>query len=330
MSETQPHEVIWNLTTAYVSSRCLHVVAELGVADQIADEPLTAAALAARCHVDVGALDRVLQLLAAHGIFERDGDRFGHTPASQLLRSDHPMSMRAFPRMLGLRIFSQTFENLEYSVRTALPAVETVEPAGIWAYFESRPAEAQLFGQAMTAKASTDIASVLGSYHFSGFDTVADIGGGRGHLLAAVLDAAPSTQGILFDLPEVINSNLTVKHDRLTPVAGDFFTDPLPAADIYLLMEVLHDWPDEKCRAILGAIRRAAARGAKVLVIENVLADDQPDARGHILDVIMLATTGGKERTEPQLADLFDSAGFQGVTGIPTAGSMRIVETTAA
>jgi hypothetical protein len=96
MSETQPHEVIWNLTTAFVSSRCLHVVAELGVADQIAYEPLAAAALAAKCDVDAGALDRVLQLLAAHGIFECNGDRFGHTPASQLLRSDHPMSMRAF------------------------------------------------------------------------------------------------------------------------------------------------------------------------------------------------------------------------------------------
>jgi hypothetical protein len=77
-------------------------------------------------------------------------------------------------------------------------------------------------------------------------------------------------------------------------------------------------------------VHRAAARGARLLAIENVLADDQPDARGHILDVIMLATTGGKERTEPQLADLFDSAGFQGVTGTPTAGPMRIVETTAA
>jgi hypothetical protein len=96
MSETQPHEVIWNLTTAFVSSRGLHVVAELGVADQIADEPLTAAALAAKCDVDAGPLDRVRQLLAAHGIFECNGDRFGHTPASQLLGSDHPMSMRAF------------------------------------------------------------------------------------------------------------------------------------------------------------------------------------------------------------------------------------------
>jgi hypothetical protein len=328
MSEPQPHEIIWNLTTAYVSSRCLHVVAELGVADQIADEPLTAAELAAKCDVNPAALDRVLQLLAAHGIFERTGDRFGHTAASQLLRSDQPMSMRAFPRAMGLPIFWKTFGNLEHAVRTGSPALEAVEPAGVWAYFEDHPRETEVFGEAMTAKAGADIASVLGAYDFSRFNTIADIGGGRGHLLAALLDAAPSAQGILFDLPEVIN-NITIKHDRLTPLAGDFFADPLPPADVYLLMEVLHDWTDEKCRAILGAIRRAAPPGAKVLVIENVLSDDQPDPRGHILDLIMMASTGGRERTQPQLAALFDSSGFQGVTGIETAGPMRIVETSA-
>jgi hypothetical protein len=329
MSESQPHELIWNLATAYVSSRCLHVVAELGVSDQLADQPLTAAELAARCNVNPDVLDRMLQLLAAHGIFEHAGDRFGHTAASQLLRSDHPMSMRAFPRMMGLPIFYKAFGNLDHSLRTASPAVETVEPAGAWAYLEGHPGEAEIFGEAMTAKASADIAAVLGAYDFGCFNTVADIGGGRGHLLAAVLDAAPSAQGILFDLPQVINS-LTIKHNRLTPLAGDFFADPLPQADAYLLMEVLHDWTDDKCRAILRAIRQAAPSGAKVLVIENVLSDDQPDPRGHILDIIMLANTGGRERTQTQLADLFNSAGFHGVTGIETTGPMRIVETAAA
>jgi len=329
MSEPQPHEIIWNLTSAYVSSRCLHVVAELGVADQITDEPLTAAELAAGCDVDPAALGRVLQLLAAHGIFERAGDRFGHTAASQLLRSDHPMSMRAFPRAMGLPLFWKAFGNLEHSVRTAAPALETVEAAGAWAYFQDHPSEAQVFGEAMTAKAGADIGAVLGAYDFSRFNTIADIGGGRGHLLVALLDAVSSGQGILFDLPEVIN-NLTIKHDRLTALAGDFFADPLPPADVYLLMEVLHDWTDEKCRAILGGIRRAAPPGAKLLIIENILSDYQPDPRGHILDVIMMANTGGRERTQRQLADLLDSSGVHGVTVIETAGPMRIVETSAA
>src|SRR5688500_11683900 len=94
----------------------------------------------------------------------------------------------------------------------------------------------------MTAKAAADIAAILDAYDFSRFGTIADIGGGRGHLLRTVLDAVPSAKGVLFDLPEVINS-LDFEHERLTPQAGDFFVDQLPAADPYLLMEVIHDWP---------------------------------------------------------------------------------------
>ena len=123
------------------------MVAELGVADQIVDEPLTAAELAARCDVNQAALDRVLQLLAAHWIFERAGDRFGHTAASQLLRSDHPMSMRAFPRAMGLPIFWKTLGNLEHSVRTGAPALETVEAAGSLGYFEDHPARRKSSGR---------------------------------------------------------------------------------------------------------------------------------------------------------------------------------------
>jgi hypothetical protein len=235
----------------------------------------------------------------------RDGDRFGHTPASQLLRSDHPMSMRAFPRMLGLRIISQTFGNLEHSVRTAAPAVETVEPGGIWAYLDSRPAEAQVFGQAMTAKANADIASVLGSYDFSGFDTVADIGGGRGHLLAAVIDAAPSAQGVLFDLPDVINSDLTGKHDRLTPWR------------VRLLHPIPCPQPTSTCSwrySTTGPIRSAERSSApsdgprlaepRCSSSRTFSPTTNPTYAVTSSTSSMLATTRGEERTKPQLADL--------------------------
>ena len=167
MSEPQPHEIIWTLTNAEIASRCLHVVAELGVADAVGDEPVTAAALASTCGVNADALHRVLCLLADYGVFRREGDGFSHTAASQLLRTEHPMSMRAFPRMMGQPVFCDTFGQLGYSVRTGSPAIQTVDPKGLWAYYQSRPEEAQVFGQAMTAKAAADIASVLGAYDFS-------------------------------------------------------------------------------------------------------------------------------------------------------------------
>lgn len=136
-----------------------------------------------------------------------------------------------------------------------------------------------------------------------------------------MLDAAPGTRGVLVDLPPVID-RLEPGHDRLEPVAADFFVDPLPAADAYLLMEVMHDWPDREA----AAIRRAALPGARVLVIEDALEDGAPDLRGHVLDVIMLAVAGGREHTVTELSTLLGGAGFGRTTVYPTVGPMRIVE----
>jgi O-methyltransferase len=325
----QPHEAIWSLTNALVPSSCLHLIAELGLADHLDEQPRSVDELARTCGVDADALDRVLCLLASCGIFLRSGRSYMHSPASRLLRSDHPMSMRAFARLMGLPLIGTVFSNLEYSVQTGAPAVARVEPNGFWAYLQDHPDEAQIFGQAMSAKAAADISAVLGAYDFTEFSCVADIGGGRGHLLRAVLDSARSAKGVLFDLPGVIET-LDIADDRLALHAGDFFVDPLPKADAYLLMEVLHDWRDAECVAILSAIRRAAPSGGRVLVIENILPDDEADVRGHTLDVLMLAVTGGRERTTAELEKLFQAAGLRRGRLLETQGPLRILEATCA
>jgi len=325
----QPHETIWNLTNAVVPSTCLHVVAELGVADRIGEAPVDAAELAAACGVDADALARVLRLLSDHGVFEQADEGFRHNSASALLRADHPMSMRGFPQMMGLPVFQTVISRLMHAVRTGSPSMETVEPGGLWAYLQNRPGEYAVFGQAMTAKAVADIAAVLGAYQFDRFETIADVGGGRGHLLRAILDAVPSAEGVLFDLPEVADA-VDFEHERLTPQAGDFFADELPSADAYILMEVLHDWPDDACVTILKRIRAAARPSATVLVIENVIAEDRADPRGRTLDIVMLAVTGGRERTASDLAVLFEQAGLKAVGIVETAGPLRLVEATVA
>lgn len=321
----QPHEVIWSLTTAAVGCRCLQIIAEQGVADLIGAEPVGVTELAQRCDADPDALDRVLQLLAAHGIFAYQSGAYAHTEASRLLRTDHPMSMRGFPRMFGLPIIRQSIADLEHSLRTGAPAAELIEPRGLWAYLQDNPRETEIFDAAMVAKAAADIAAVLDAYDFSGFGTVADIGGGRGHLLRALLDAVPAAAGILFDLPQVIDS-LDIHHDRLKSLAGDFFVDPLPPADAYLLMEVIHDWADAEAVAILTAVRRAAVPGATVLIVEGVLDPDRPDPRVQTLDVVMLVGTGGRERSPAQFGELLDRAGLRLTRVIPTQGPLSLVE----
>ena len=238
------------------------------------------------------------------------------------------MSMRAFSRMMGLPIFDASFAELRHSLQTGAPALERVDTGGLWSYLNGHPDEAVIFGQAMAAKAGADIAAVLGAYDFSRFDVIADIGGGRGHLLAAVLDAAPTAKGILFDLPAVIET-LEPPPARLIRQAGDFFTDPLPEADVYVLMEVIHDWADPQASHILRAIRSAASPGATVLIIEGVVPEQEPDVRVHTLDLIMLMITGGRERTASALGALLEGAGFSVKAVVDTAGPMRIVEAVA-
>jgi C-methyltransferase len=322
---TQSDEIIWTLTHGVVASKCLHVIAALGVADQIGNDPVSTSELASRCGADPDALERILRLMAAHGIFEHDEAGFRHTPASRLLRSDDPMSMRALAAMMGLPIFATTLDRLEHSARTGRPAIETVEPKGLWAYLQDHPDEARTFDNAMTAKATADIAAVLGAYDFSRFATIADIGGGRGRLLRTILKAVRTASGVLFDRPQVIEA-LDFTHDRLTPQAGDFFVDPLPAADAYVLMDVLHDWPDAECVAILRAIRAAASTGATALIIENVLPQNGGDPRCQALDIMMLVMAGGRERTAVRLSELLTSCGFDDPTVIPTEGRLRIIE----
>lgn len=324
-THTPPHEVLWELSTAGFAARCLHAVAALGIADHVTDTPVPADALAATCAVDPDALDRVLRLLATHGVFELTPDGYRHTPTSALLCDDHPMSMGAFAQMMGLPLVRGSLAELEGTIRTGRSGVEALEPKGFWRYLQDHPAEAAVFGRAMTAKAGAEVAAVLAAHDFAGYETVADIGGGRGHLLHAVLDAAPTVTGILFDLPEVVDA-LALPHPRMTPLAGDFFVDALPAADAYLLMDVLHDWADDECVAILSAVRRAASPGATLLVVEGVLPADEPERRSSTLDVVMLAVTGGRQRTLAELGDLFARAGFASVGVVPTAAPVAIVE----
>lgn len=322
-----PHELVWALSTSLAPARALYVVAELGVADRLGPDPVAVEELAAQCAVEPEPLERVLALLAAFGIFDREDGRYRHTEASQLLRDDHPMSMRSFVRMMGLPVMWSSFGCLESSLRTGTPAINDVAPEGLWGYLEAHADEARVFDGAMTAKARADVAAILDAYDFRPFATIADIGGGRGHFLRAVLEAAPAARGVLFDLPSVIDT-LDPPSQRLALHAGDFFADPLPRADAYVLMEVLHDWDDADALAILQAVRRAASPGAVVLVIESTLLD-HPHPHVQTLDVVMLAVTGGRERSAEAIGTLFQKAGFQPTRSIDTAGTVRIVEAVA-
>lgn len=303
--------MILEVSMSYAVPRCLHVIAELGVADLLGDSPRTARDLAASLGCDAGALARALRLLAAHGIVEAREDGYVHTPASQLLRVDHPQSMRSFVRWIGAPIDWKSFELLGHSIRTGESAAEQVTPGGAWAYLAQHPEMGRIFDDAMTGKAHGQIAGILSTYDFSDFATIADIGGGRGHLLQAVLGAAPVSRGVLFDLPHVIDHGAASASPRFTLQAGDFFKDALPVCDAYMVMQVIHDWSDTEAIEILSAIRRAAPDNAKLLQIEAIVPEDANPSWIKMLDIFMLVLHSGKERTRREFEELLATSGFK-------------------
>jgi hypothetical protein len=330
ITEANPFDTLIMMAGGACLPRCLHAVADLGVADALDDEPKTAEQLAKSVGAHPASLARVLRLLSSYGVFAVDGGRVRHSPASRLLRSDHPHSMRPLARMFGLDVNWNAYGEFDHSVRTGQPATTKTLPHGLWAHFQENPEKGHIFNEAMVAKAHAQVPAVVAGYDFSRFGTIADIAGGRGHLLQAVLASNPSAKGILFDLPDVIKDAASTASDRLKLQAGDFFKDSLPTADAYIVMEVIHDWADEESLAIFKAIRRAAKPGATLLVVEQLIPNDSRPHWSKMLDIHMLVLVGGLQRTKEEYDSLLRRAGFSESRVHPTRSNVSILEATTA
>lgn len=330
-----PHAALWELATAAFPARCLHVVAALGVADALGPDGGTVDQLAGAVGVQADALGRVLRTLSSFGVFDVDDAQVHHTEQSLLLRRDHPASMGAFVHMIGLPFNWDAVGALEAAVRTGRSGLDDAH-GGLWAYLDDHPDERAVFDRAMTAKSQADLGTTLDAYDVGRFATIADVGGGRGHFLDAITHRHPSARVVLVELPDVIErvraerSAATAgggaRSDRMILHPADFFVDELPTADLYVLMDVLHDWSDDDAVRILTNVRRVAPPHATVAVVEAVMSEGPERDPSKTLDIIMLTVTGGRERTLTDFAELFRRSGFQMVAAVPTAGSMTVVE----
>jgi hypothetical protein len=317
-----PPAQVMQLATSHFSARCLHVIAGAGIADHVSDTPRPSAAIAADARVDADALHRMLRLLAMHGLFKYESAGWTHTPASALLRSDHTASMRALAAMMGDPVNLSSLAVLDHSLKTGAPAASQIHRGGAWGYYAEHPEFARQFDAAMTAKSHSDIALLVQALDTADAKTVADIAGGRGHFLKAILDAHPGMTGTLFDQPDVVAN--AIEHPRMSKLGGDFFKGGLPAADLYLMTHILHDWADAESLAILKNLRVAAPAGARLIVYELALPEGPEPHPAKTLDVVMLAVTGGRERTAAEYAALFAASGWIDAGVIPTPGPMAL------
>jgi hypothetical protein len=320
-----PAALVAELARGHIAPRCLHVIADCGAADAVGPAGATPAEIAAHTGLAADALDRMLRLLAAHGIFKHGPQgRYEHTAASRLLRTDEPGSLRSYVRMNGLREFWDRYAELKDTARAGRPKRDWSD---LVEHLAAHPEESAIFNAAMVAKSRTVLPAVVAAYDFSAFGAIVDVGGGRGHLLELILEAAPHARGVVFELEHVVADAAPTQ--RLELVTGDFFTDSLPQADGYLLMDVLHDWDDADAARILSAVRKAAQATSRLLIVETLVPDTAGPHFGKSLDITMLAVTGGRERTQAEYATLLAKAGFRLLRVLPTASHYSIVEAAA-
>ncbi len=329
-SKQSPRDLLYDMYRAYSITQALYVVAKLGVADYLRDGLARSDELAKEVGANPRALFRVMRHLATVGVFTQDRSRrFGLTPLGELLCTDHPESMRHGVIMNGEEIYRAVGELL-HTVRTGETAFNHLYGKGHFEYLAEHPEASWTFNKAM-AQSLRRQKNPIESYNFKDKLLVVDIGGGRGDLIALVLVANPEMEGILFDLPQgtaEAQSLLKAKgvEERCQVKTGSFF-DSIPAGgDVYMLSRILHDWPDEKAAVILANCRKSIKEGGTLLIRENVLPEQNAEEKATELDVIMLAVTGGEERSESEWKNLLKSAQFKVTRFHRKKGELDLIE----
>jgi hypothetical protein len=323
--------MIWGLHI----SRAVYVVAALGIPDMLADGPMTTGQLAEAAQAHELSLYRVLRLLASLGVLTEGENRsFGLTVLGDRLRTDAPASMRSWAMLTdsigGVRSFGPIID----AVRTGKPGLSIAYDMSWFEFLAAHPQEAVGFQAAMSERTAAFAPSVAADYDFSAASTVADIGGGKGTLLAAILQKHSHLRGVLFERPEVAPNAAAVLAaagvaDRCEIIADDFFAGVPEGADIYVMANVLHDWDDARSVHILANCRAAMPVGGRVLIVERLIPDDPAEAVPALLsDINMLVLTGGMERTNAEYAALLTQAGLEPGRVLPVAATYGVVEGT--
>lgn len=328
-----PAEHLLKLIGAPFLSQAVYCATKLGVPDLLADGPKSTEYLAVATSANEHALFRVLRALAMTGIFNETSPRtFANTPVSDLLREDHPESAKYMTLWMNEPEHWNVYGQMIHSVKTGETAWEKVHgEAAFQTLYETNRELGDIFNKAMTSFSHQTIPAVIEAYDFSSAGTIADIAGGYGHLLAAILKQNPNTKGILFELPYVLEGAPAMMEDygvadRVEYVSGDF-TEAIPvSADIYFMKHIIHDWYDDKNAKILGNIRANAPDNAKVLIIDTVIPEGNTEHFGKIMDLEMLVSPGGMERTPAEFESLLARAGFKMTRIIETKSPVGIVE----
>jgi SAM-dependent methyltransferase len=331
-AERAPHLEIIAMASAIWRARAIYAMAQLSLADLIADGRRSAEELAAATGTHAGALYRLLRALASCELLtEIESGRFAVTRLGAALRADAPGVARATVLTLAGDWQWKAWEHFLYSVTTGLPGLRQAVGRSLFDYLATNPRDGVHFNAAMVGLHGDDGPAFAASYDFASVKTLADLGGGTGTLLAAVLEVNPHLHGAVVELPATVpEARHLIKtrglSHRCEVIAGDFFKTVPPGYDAYVLAHVLHDWTDDQALPILRNCRRASPPHGRLLIVESVLPPGNAPHPGKLMDLLMLTVTGGAERTAEEFSTLLHAGGFEMRRVVPISANQSVVE----
>ena len=318
--------IVLDLLEAFRRSKTMFAAVELGVFD-VLTKPKSLDVLALELSCDRTALMTLLNSCVAFGLLSRDGDHYVNTPvAGAYLTQDSPRRMTGYIHYSN-RVMWKMWANLEDAVREGSHRwKQTFDFDGpIFSHFFRTDAAMQEFLMGMHGFGMITSPHIVNAFDLSRFKVIADLGGATGHLAIAACQRYASMQGIVFDLPHALDlaNDMVAKSgvsDRMAVVGGDFFQDTLPAADLYALGRIVHDWSEPKIKILLKRIFEALPPGGGLLIGEKILWEDGTGPRWALMQSLnMIVCTEGRERTLTEYATLLQDAGFGTVQGVRTS-----------
>jgi len=307
MSQREPEAVLWDFLRGAMMTKAFGIVADLGIAEALAEGPRPVVELARDTGVDADALHRVLRALASDGVFaEGQPGVFENTTASGLLLGP---GWSEFAHLFG-DVFYRAASDLDSAIRTGAATFPETFGTGFWPWLADHPGERAVFDRAMAGGKERN-AERLATVDWEEGETIVDVGGGNGALLMELFRRRSGLRGIVLDLPET-DRDEDVLGPHIEFVEGSFF-ERVPEGDAYVLSGIIHDWGDEEAAKILRRIGEAARPNARVLITETVIAPGNEPEGAKWLDLLMLVLAGGRERTEPQWRALLEGAGLEPV-----------------
>ncbi|GAB1439306.1 O-methyltransferase [Providencia sp.] len=315
--------------TGYMFQAALRASVKLNIAEYLKDGPKTSNELAKIIGGKPKVIHKTLRILTAHGIFKIQDDlRFALTPEAEFLLADHPYSLRQAVLMLTDETFWMPIHDLD-KIILGEPVFKDLFKYPFFEYWKKNVHLSDNFDVGMSSMSRVENQYVVNTYNFPDNIVIVDIAGGLGVLLLEVLKKNPTTKGILFDQPHVLQQTilpLLGDDSRWSTYPGSFF-EKCPEADIYLLKYITHDWPEDNVVEILKTIRRAMKPTSKLLLIDCIVADDNKPNIGNEIDLICLSLSPeGGEHTIKEFETLLNNADLKLNKIIDTPCHIHILE----